>query len=72
MSVVAACYSMHKKMLDSLKAENKISKDAQVSTTHLKDIIKLYGFEKFRAEVEAKNYDIPDFLLKNDEKSMEQ
>ena len=72
MSVVAACYSMHSKMLKELKSQGKVPQDAQVSTTHLKDIIKLYGFEKFRAEVEANDYDIPDFLLKNDEKSMEQ
>ena len=46
MSVVAACYIMHKKMLESLKAEGKLSTDAKVSNTHISEIIKIYGIEK--------------------------
>lgn len=53
---------MHRKMLNELKAQGKVPQDVKVSTTHLRDIIRLYGLEKFRAEVKAKKYDIPDFL----------
>ena len=68
MSVVAACYIMHKKMLESLKAEGKLSTDAKVSNTHISEIIKIYGIEKFRKEVQKNNYDIPKSLLMLEEK----
>ena len=68
MSVVAACYIMHKKMLESLKAEGKLSTDAKVSNTHISETIKMYGIERFREEVKKKNYDIPKSLLMLEEK----
>ena len=68
MSVVAACYIMHKKMLESLKAEGKLTTDAKVSNTHISEIIKIYGIEKFREEVQQNNYDIPKSLLMLEEK----
>ena len=56
------------KMLESLKAEGKLSTDAKVSNTHISEIIKIYGIEKFREEVQKNNYDIPKSLLMLEEK----
>ena len=55
-------------MLESLKAEGKLSTDAKVSNTHISEIIKIYGIEKFREEVQKNNYDIPKSLLMLEEK----
>ena len=65
MSVVGACYMMHRKILDSLKAEGKVSSDKNMSNTQLRELIKLYGTERFTKEVKEKNLDIPAFLLES-------
>ncbi|MBO4639231.1 MAG: hypothetical protein J5710_05690 [Treponema sp.] len=63
MSVVAACYKMHRKILISLKEEGKISPDKTMRNTKLKELIRLYGLERFRKEVKEAKLDIPEFLL---------
>lgn len=63
MSVVAACYIMHKKMLESLIKEGKLPANSKVANTKIQEIIKLYGIEKFREKVKTHNYDIPKSLL---------
>ena len=65
MSVVGACYMMHRKILDSLKAEGKISADKNMRNTQLRELIMLYGTERFSKEVKEKNLDIPAFLLED-------
>ena len=65
MSVVGACYMMHRKILDSLKAEGKVSSDKNMKNTQLRELIKLYGTERFTKEVKEKNLDIPAFLLES-------
>jgi len=63
MSVVAACYIMHKKILNTLKEEGKIPSDKTMRNTNLRELINLYGVERFRKEVKEANFDIPDSLL---------
>ena len=65
MSVVGACYMMHRKILDSLKAEGKVSSDKNMRNTQLRELIKLYGLERFKNEVKEKNLDVPAFLLED-------
>ena len=65
MSVVGACYMMHRKILDSLKAEGKVSSDKNMRNTQLRELIMLYGTERFSKEVKEKNLDIPAFLLED-------
>ena len=55
---------MHMKMLDSLKEAGKISADKTIKNTNLKELIRLYGLERFRKEVKEAKLDIPEFLLK--------
>ena len=63
MSSVGACYMMHMKMLDSLKEAGKIPADKTIKNTKLKELIRLYGLERFRKEVKEAKLDIPEFLL---------
>jgi hypothetical protein len=63
MSSVGACYMMHRKLLNRLKEAGKISADKTIENTKLKELIRLYGLERFRKEVKEANLDIPDFLL---------
>lgn len=64
MSSVGACYMMHRKILNRLKEAGKISADKTINNTKLKELIRLYGLERFRKEVKEANLDIPEFLLK--------
>ncbi len=65
MSVVGACYMVHRKILESLKAEGKITTDKNIRNTQLRELIKLYGLERFKNEVKEKNLDVPAFLLED-------
>ncbi len=65
MSVVGACYMMHRKILYSLKAEGKLTSDKNMRNTQLRELIMLYGTERFSKEVKEKNLDIPAFLLES-------
>lgn len=63
MSSVGACYMMHRKILNRLKEAEKIPADKTIKNTKLKELIRLYGLERFRKEVKEAKLDIPDFLL---------
>ena len=65
MSVVGACYMVHRKILESLKEEGKITTDKNIRNTQLRELIKLYGLERFKNEVKEKNLDVPAFLLED-------
>ena len=65
MSVVGACYMVHRTILESLKAEGKITTDKNIRNTQLRELIKLYGLERFKNEVKEKNLDVPAFLLED-------
>ena len=54
---------MHKKILNTLKEEGKIPSDKTMRNTNLRELINLYGVERFRKEVKEANFDIPDSLL---------
>lgn len=67
MSFVATGYIMHNKMLNSLKAEGKVPAETTIKDIRLKEVIKLYGIEKIRSEVQEKNLDVlPDWLFCKD------
>ena len=54
---------MHRKILNTLKEEGKIPSDKNMRNTNLRELINLYGVERFTKEVKEANLDIPDSLL---------
>jgi hypothetical protein len=54
MSIVATHFILHHKMLNVLKAEERIPKETTVNDISFRQVAKLYGLEKLRKEVKKK------------------
>ena len=66
MSIVATHFILHHKMLNILKAEERIPKETTVNDISFRQVAKLYGLEKLREEVKKNNYDVYPYELSDD------